>query len=110
MPAGSWLPAGGDPAEEEIAQAVGSLLQRAHQGPGKQGRPGRKPAARDRRVAARTMATAQPAWPRPEPPAAPSGRGPAAAPAGPADQPADKLAGVVPLAVFDAREEARRWW
>ena len=50
---------GGDPAEEEIAQAVGSLLQRAHQGPGKPGRPGRKPAAKDRRVAARTRATAQ---------------------------------------------------
>jgi len=101
---------GGDPAEEEIAQAVGSLLQRAHQGPGKPGRPGRKPAAKDRRVAARTRATAQPAWPRPEPPAAPSGSGPAAAPVRPADQPGDKLADVVPLAVFDAREEARRWW
>ena len=42
-----------------------SLLQRAHQGPGKPGRPGRKPAAKDRRVAARTRATAQPSWPRP---------------------------------------------
>ena len=102
--------AGGDLAEEEIAQAVGSLLQRAHQGPGKPGRPGRKPAAKDRKVAARTRATAQPAWPRPESPAAPSGSGPAATPAGPADQPADKAADVVPLAVFDAREEARRWW
>ena len=47
---------------------------------------------------------------RPESPAAPSGSGPAATPAGPADQPADKAADVVPLAVFDAREEARRWW
>ncbi len=28
---------GGDPAEGEIAQAVGSLLQQAHQGPGKPG-------------------------------------------------------------------------
>ena len=101
---------GGDPAEEEIARAVGSLLQRAHQGPGKPGRPGRKPAAKDRKVAARTRATAQPAWPRPEPPAAPAGSGPAATPAGPAGQPAGKLADVVPLAVFDAREEARRWW
>jgi putative transposase len=102
---------GGDPAEGEIAQAVDSLLRRAHQGPGKPGRPGRKPAAKDRRVAARTRATAQPAWPRPEPPAAPAGSGPeGAAPAGPADQPGDKLADVVPLAVFDAREEARRWW
>jgi putative transposase len=101
---------GGDPAEEEIAQAVDSLLQRAHQGPGKPGRPGRKPAAKDRRVAARTRATAQPAWPRPESPAAPSGSGPAATPAGPAGQPGDQPADVEPLAVFDAREEARRWW
>ena len=102
---------GGDPAEEEIAQAVGSLLQRAHQGPGKPGRPGRKPAAKDRRVAARTRATAPPAWPRPEPPAAPSGSGTeGTAPARPASQPEGKLADVVPLAVFDAREEARRWW
>jgi len=102
---------GGDLAEEEIARAVGSLLQRAHQGPGKPGRPGRKPVAKDRKVAARTRATAQPAWPRPEPPAAPSGSGADdAAPAGPAGQPDGKLADVVPLAVFDAREEARRWW
>jgi hypothetical protein len=102
---------GGNPAEQEIARAVESLLQRAHQGPGKPGRPGRKPAAKDRRVAARTRATAQPAWPRPEPPAAPSGSGPdEAAPAGPAARPGDKLADVVPLAIFDAREEARRWW
>jgi putative transposase len=102
---------GRNPEEQEIARAVESLLQRAHQGPGKPGRPGRQPAAKDRRVAARTRATAQPAWPRPEPPAAPSGSGPDdAAPAGPAGQREDKLADVVPLAVFDAREEARRWW
>ena len=99
---------GGNPAEQEIARAVESLLQRAHQGPGKPGRPGRKPAAKDRRVAARTRATAQPAWPRPE---APSGSGdPAAIPGEPPGQPGDKLAEVVPLAVFDAREEARKWW
>src|SRR5260370_11986626 len=100
---------GGDPAEGEIAQAVGSLLQQAHQGPGKPGRPGRKPAPQDRPVAARTRATAQPAWPRPQPPAAPAGRGPeGAAAARPAGQPGDKLADVVPLPVFDAREEAPR--
>ena len=52
---------GKNPAGQEIARAVESLLQRAHQGPGKPGRPGRKPAAKDRRVAARTKATAQPA-------------------------------------------------
>jgi putative transposase len=91
---------GRNPAEHEIAQAVESLLQRAHQGPGKPGRPGRKPAPKDRRVAARTRATAQPAWPRPESPAL----------AGPAGEPAGAPADVMPLPVFDAREEARRWW
>ena len=98
---------GRNPAEQEIVRAVQSLLQQAHQGPGKPGRPGRK-TAKDRRVAARTTATAQPAWPRPE---APAGSGdPAAIPDEPPGPPEDKLADVVPLAVFDAREEARRWW
>ena len=99
---------GKNPAGQEIAQAVESLPRRAHQGPGK---PGGKPAAKDRRVAARTRATARPAWPRPEPPAAPAGSGEPEGTAGKAaGQPEDKLADVVPLGVFDAREEARRWW
>jgi putative transposase len=94
--------------EQEIAQAVDSLLQRAHQGPG---RAGRKPTAKDRKVAARTKATAQPAWPRPEPPATPADSGEPVGPsAGSPGQDGGKLADVVPLAVFDAREEARRWW
>jgi putative transposase len=88
--------------EQEIAQAVESLLQRAHQGPGKPGRPGRKPAAKDRRVAARTRATAQPSWPRP-----PGDGEPRPAAAG-SEQ--DDLAAVIPLPVFDAREEAKKWW
>jgi transposase InsO family protein len=91
-------------AEQEIAQAVESLLQRAHQGPGKPGSPGRKPAAKDRRVAARTRATAQPGWPRP----ADDGElRPAAAVS---EQEQDELATVIPLPVFDAREEAKKWW
>lgn len=100
------------PTEQEIAQAAQSLLQRAHQGPEtKPGRRRRKPSARDRKVAARTKATAEPAWPRPEAPV-PSAVGEdtaglaETAPAGTEE----KLADVVPLDVFDAREEATRWW
>ncbi|MGO9725712.1 MAG: Mu transposase C-terminal domain-containing protein [Streptosporangiaceae bacterium] len=95
---------GRNPAEQEIAQAVESLLQRALQGPAKPGRPGRKPAAKDRRVAARTRATAQPSWPRPAEDGEPR---PAAAGS---DQEQDELAAVIPLPVFDAREEAKKWW
>ena len=99
---------GREPAGHEIARAVDVLLQRACQGPGEPERPVRKPSAKDRRVAARTRATAQPAWPRPESLAAPAGRGePSETPGGP---PGDRPADVVPLAVFDAREEAGRWW
>ncbi len=104
---------GKDPAEQEIAEAAGALLQRAHQGPEEKhsGRRSHKPSARDRRVTARTRATAQPAWPRPDTPAAPAGGGEPAAILGELPgQPGDKLPDVVPLAVFDAREEAKRWW
>jgi len=104
---------GKDPTEQEIARAAESLLQRAHQGPEKQqsGRRSRKPSARDRRVAARTKAIAEPAWPRPEAPVpgTASEQDTAAAETVP-KEPKEKLADVVPLAVFDAREEARRWW
>ena len=99
------LAAGGrEPAGQEIARAVDVLLQRACQGPGEPESPARKPSAKDRRVAARTRATAQPGWPRPEPLAAPAGSGE------PEQTPGEPLADVVPLAVFDAREEAGRWW
>jgi len=102
---------GKNPAEEEIARAVGSLLQRAHQGPGKPGRPGREPATKDRRVAARTKATARAAWPRPAAPAGSAGGTGAGIHGGePAGQSGDKLADVVPLGIFDARDEATRWW
>src|SRR5208283_100028 len=64
--------------------------------------PGPGLARRDRRVAARNRATAQPRWPRPEPDGEPQ---PAA---GEGEQ--EQLAAVIPLAVFDAREEAKKWW
>ena len=91
--------------EAEIAQAVSALLQRADRGPAPDGEPTNKPSKREQRVAARTKATAAPSWPRPEPPA-------------PAHENVDNvedadtepLAEVVPLRVFDARQEASRWW
>jgi hypothetical protein len=94
--------------EAEIAQAVAALLERADRGPTPDAeRAAKKPAKREQRVAARTKATAAPAWPRPDPPAPQ-----------PDEQDVDNdedtgtspLAEVVPLRVFDAREEASRWW
>ncbi|MGP0027456.1 MAG: Mu transposase C-terminal domain-containing protein, partial [Streptosporangiaceae bacterium] len=83
--------------ESEIAGAVQALLDKAGHGPDKPG-----PATRDRRVAARTRATAQPGWPRP------AGDGEPRPAAGEGEQ--DELAAVIPLAIFDAREEAKKWW
>ena len=92
------------PSEAEIAQAAADLLSRASGGPGLSAA---KSSKRDRRVAARTKATSKPAWPRPEQPAPPGDDVPGVS------QPplSDGLAAdVVPLPVFDAREEARTWW
>jgi hypothetical protein len=109
---------GDDPiTETEIAGAVEALLDKAEHGPDTTAAPKRAaaPAAtpttkpsttkRDRRVAARTRATTGPGWPRPVADPEPEqvenneacGEG-----AG--------LAAVIPLAVFDAREEAKKWW
>jgi len=96
--------------EAEIAQAVADLLQRAGHGPAQE--PGRaagqsaEPSRRERRVAARTKATAAPAWPRPDPPAPQPTQDAETA----GDTDASSPTEVVPLRVFDAREEASRWW
>lgn len=107
---------GTDPVtESEIAGAVEALLDKAEHGPDRAATTttAAGPSAttkRDRRVAARTRATAEASWPRPvgdpEPPPADridddnnGDRG----------QP-DGLAAVIPLAIFDAREEAKKWW
>jgi hypothetical protein len=98
--------------EAEIANAVAALLHRADRGPTEPVEQAAKqparPSRREQRVAARTKATTDPAWPRPDDP-------PTSQPAqndvdttGDADN--GSLAEVVPLRVFDAREEARRWW
>lgn len=85
--------------ESEIAGAVEALLDKAGRGPAEPG-----PGKRDRRVAGRTRATAAPSWPRPAQDREPS---PAA---GQDEQEQDELAAVIPLAIFDAREEAKKWW
>jgi hypothetical protein len=102
------------PDEEAVARAAAELLDRATDGP--DDRPARRQKGRnraderrDRKAAARTRATSAAAWPRPEPPG----------PEEPPDETAHdsegaeetgELAKVVPLGIFDAREEAKRWW
>ena len=93
--------------EEELADAVDGLLRRASQGPvdaGQATRP-RKPASRDRRVAARTKAAQQ----------LPASR--AASPqAGDSDLPPsgghedDQFAEIIPMPIFDPFAEADKPW
>ncbi|MFJ7280837.1 Mu transposase C-terminal domain-containing protein [Kitasatospora sp. NPDC098663] len=95
--------------EDALAAATRDLLERASQGPPESPSP-RRPRRRDRsaKVAARTEATGEPAWPRPAPPAPPDPPDrPAAAPL---DGGEEMLADIVPLKVFDARREAKKWW
>jgi transposase InsO family protein len=99
------------PQEKEVAEVAAELLNRAASGPGEPTPPrrgaGRPAERRDRKVASRTRATSAPSWPRPEPLAEPdaSEHDPE-----PAEQQEEELAKVVPLGIFDAREEAKRWW
>lgn len=99
---------GTDPTEDEIAHAAAELLDRAHHGPAPQARrPISEPqqSGRNRRIAARTRTagSALPAQFHPEVPdaAADHSEDPDEGP------PADN---VVPLEIFDAREEAKTWW
>lgn len=87
MPSGS---------EAQIAEAVDQLLRRAHHGPAA---PGRSAHTRDRRVAARTRATAQPTWPRPAS---------ASSPEEPAEQ--AQAGKVEAFEMFDPYQEAQRRW
>lgn len=93
--------------EAEIAVAVAALLERAGDGPARGRGPGGKLSRRDQRVAARTRATAVPAWPRPDPPGQPQ---PACHEDTAGEAEDTPVAEVVPLPVFDARQEADRWW
>ncbi|MFI2348705.1 Mu transposase C-terminal domain-containing protein [Streptomyces sp. NPDC019443] len=106
------------PHEEEVAQAAVNLLDRAADGPeGGAERPavqskGRRRGVdrRDRKVAARTRATSAPTWPRPEPPTANQAPSCEPVPDPEAAEETEEVAKVVPLGIFDAREEAKRWW
>ncbi|MYV95942.1 Mu transposase C-terminal domain-containing protein [Streptomyces sp. SID1034] len=95
--------------EEAICEAVGELLERAGTGPieENQAPPVRKRARgrRAERAAARTRATSDASWPRPAPPSASAQTG---EPTDAADD--EAVADVVPLRVFDARKEAKKWW
>lgn len=93
-----------DATEAEIAEAVQALLRRANHGPDHNGH---TPSRRDRRVTARTRATTEPAWPRPEPAATPDPD-----PASPHEQgrPDQPMAKVIPLGVFDPYQEAAKPW
>jgi transposase InsO family protein len=104
--------------EEQIADAVAALLQRAYAGPEKKVPPLSK---RDRRVAARTRtATPPPPVPDPagkiaqEPAPGPDPQQRRSAPPSPPDTDRDQkdpgLAKVIPLGVFDPFEEAERRW
>jgi hypothetical protein len=100
---------GTDATEAEIAKAAQDLLARASAGPADPlPPPGRKPTARERRVAALTDA-ARPSLPAAvqNPPGDRQEPDPPPQVPGNAD---DTQAPVVPLEVFDARNEARKRW
>lgn len=93
--------------EEELAEAVSALLTRAHAGPAqpaaKRERKARSAAKGDRRVAARTKATTPApatAPPPPQPPEEP-------APESPSED-EETMADVIPLGLFDPREDPWR--
>lgn len=89
--------------EEELAEAVAALLARAHAGPDqpapKKGRKA-KQAKNDRRVAARTKATAPPAAAAP-PPSKPQNEPSPEEP----EEDEETLAEVIPLGLFDPLED-----
>jgi putative transposase len=93
---------GHDPATEaEIAQAAQALLDKAERGPGRD-----KPTKKDQRVAgrARAISVAERPLPTPQPPSPPTWDDVED------DQDTDQLAEVIPLGIFDAHEEAKKWW
>ena len=87
--------------EAEIARAAEDLLDKAGHGPGrgKADRQDQKAAGRDRAVS-----SARCAMPEPQPLPAPAWDD------ADEDEDAGQLAQVIPLGIFDAREEARKWW
>lgn len=95
--------------EEELAEAVAALLTRAHAGPTQAAESEKakksKPSKRDRQVTARTRATAPAVVPPPPDPSPVTADEPAAE-----EQPEDEepMADVIPLGLFDPREDPWR--
>lgn len=94
---------GEDPVTEAaIASAAAALLDSAERGPAHE-----KPTKKDKRVAGRTRAVAAADRTLPSPVAGPP-------PQWDDDEDNDEdngqMADVIPLGVFDAREEAKKWW
>jgi hypothetical protein len=91
---------GQDPANEaEITRAAHALLDKAERGPGRD-----EPTKKDRKIVGRARAVS--AAERPQP---------ASQPPPPAwddaeEEDGDQLAQVIPLGIFDAHEEAKKWW
>ncbi|MHA6756978.1 Mu transposase C-terminal domain-containing protein [Streptacidiphilus sp. PAMC 29251] len=86
--------------EEQIADAVQDLLRRAAAGPGQTPQEGPAASKRERRVAARTKATARPqASPDPSPDRADQD-----------EQDPQPLAEVIPMPIFDPFAEADKRW
>ena len=90
--------------EAEIAQAAAALMDKAEQGPGRG-----KEDRRDRKAGGRARAVSAAGSCLPDPGPAPDGESP---PPWDGDDEGDggHLAEVIPLGVFDAREEAKKWW
>lgn len=91
-------------AEAEIAQAAAALMDKAEQGPGRG-----KEDRRDRKAGGRARAVSAAGSSLPDPGLAPDGEPP---PPWDGDDDGDdgRLAEVIPLGVFDAHEEAKKWW
>jgi putative transposase len=93
---------GQDPTTEaEIAQAAHALLDKAERGPSRD-----KPTKKDRRVAgrARAVSAAERTLPTPQPQSLSTWDDVED------DEDTDHLAQVIPLGIFDAYEEAKKWW
>lgn len=103
------------PQEQDVAQAAAELLDRATDGPeerpaGRRQGKSRPEERRNQKIAARTRATGTAAWPRPETVDAEPQPSPESVGEPEEAEETAELAKVVPLGIFDAREEAKQWW
>ncbi|MDX5962014.1 Mu transposase C-terminal domain-containing protein [Rhodococcus opacus] len=97
---------GEDPVTEaEIASAAAALLDSAERGPARE-----KPTKKDKRVAGRTRAVSAAERTLPSPVPGPPPRWGDDEDNDDNDEDSGQMADVIPLGVFDAREEAKKWW